>query len=24
MPSLEGLDWARVHARRIAPPQATQ
>jgi transposase len=21
---LEGLDWARVHARRIAPPQAAQ
>jgi transposase len=21
---LEGLDWTRVHARRIAPPQAAQ
>jgi transposase len=21
---LEGLDWTRVHARRITPPQATQ
>jgi len=21
---LEGLDWSRVHARRVAPPQAVQ
>lgn len=21
---LEGLDWSRVHARRVAPPTATQ
>lgn len=21
---LEGLDWARIHARRVAPPTATQ
>jgi transposase len=21
---VEGLDWSRVHARRVAPPTATQ
>jgi hypothetical protein len=23
-PSLEGLDWSRVHARTVMPPQAVQ